>query len=153
MSKSKVVRKTREFWNKEKSNIQKDLEDRISLEAIGAGYNVSRQRMHQVCRQLNLTTNTTTKYVQGVASAKHPLYSTWVGMRSRCYDPSNVSFKYYGTKGVTVCKRWRDSFKLFVEDMGDRPIGYSLDRINSSGNYELSNCRWADIKTQNNNKR
>ena len=78
---------------------------------------------------------------------KHPLYTTWSGMISRCTSEANGSYRYYGGKGVKVCQRWL-SFNNFVKDMGERPDGYSLDRIDYNGNYEPSNCRWASKFTQ-----
>lgn len=81
-----------------------------------------------------------------------PTYRTWAGMIQRCNNPSNKDYADYGAKGVTVCDRWRD-FKLFLEDMGERPGGLTLDRINPYGNYEPSNCRWADWIVQANNRR
>jgi len=74
-------------------------------------------------------------------------------MRQRCYDPNHHNYKHYGAQGTTVCARWRDSFINFLADMEERPEGMTLDRIDPYGNYDPSNCRWADAKTQNNNKR
>ena len=85
-------------------------------------------------------------------SKKTPEYRVWMGMRERCNNSNSVGYKYYGEKGITVCKRW-DSFTAFMEDMGSRPNGMTLDRINPFGNYEPSNCRWASWKTQALNKR
>lgn len=80
-------------------------------------------------------------------------YNTWRCMIKRCYYPKHQSYKNYGERGITVCKRWRDSFENFLEDMGERPEGMNLDRINNSKGYCKSNCRWANAKTQNRNKR
>ena len=81
----------------------------------------------------------------------HPLYRTWQGMRTRCNNPNADNYPRYGGKGITVCDRWSD-FNLFVEDMGERPEGYTLDRIISTGNYEPSNCRWATYAQQAENR-
>lgn len=78
--------------------------------------------------------------VNGKRSLTH---STWHNMRSRCNNPNSTGYKNYGAKGITVCKRW-DSFENFLEDMGERPgPGYSIERIDSTKNYELGNCCWA----------
>lgn len=74
-------------------------------------------------------------------------------MIQRCYNPNCCSFENYGKRGITVCDKWLDSFDNFIADMGPCPPGYSLDRIDVNGNYEPSNCRWADNKTQCNNRR
>lgn len=80
--------------------------------------------------------------------SKHPLYNAWQAMILRCHDPKNSSFGRYGANGVSVCDRWRENFQNFLADMGNRPEGMTLDRIDPTGNYEPANCRWADIKTQ-----
>ena len=80
-------------------------------------------------------------------------YNTYTGMLGRCNDPGNSSYKYYGARGIKVCDKWLESFNNFYEDMGDRPDGYTLDRIDVNGNYEPSNCRWADNTTQSINQR
>lgn len=73
-------------------------------------------------------------------------------MMSRCYDESHVKFKNYGGRGITVCLRWHTPTN-FIHDMGERPEGKTLDRINNAFGYFPENCRWATITEQNNNKR
>ena len=82
-----------------------------------------------------------------------PTYRTWASMIGRCYDQRNASWKNYGARGVTVCDRWRAGILDFVADMGLRPEGLTLDRIDPCGNYEPGNCRWATWSEQNRNKR
>lgn len=82
-----------------------------------------------------------------------PAYYVWASMKDRCYNPKSASFSNYGGRGITVCDRWKSSYKDFYSDMGPRPDGYSIDRIDVDGNYEPGNCRWADQKTQQRNQR
>jgi len=78
-------------------------------------------------------------------------YSTWRHMKNRCLNKNYPKYNHYGGKGVVVCERWLNSFEDFLNDMGERPVGMTLDRINNDGNYEPDNCRWATNIQQLNN--
>lgn len=78
-------------------------------------------------------------------------YRSWCSMKARCSNPNGPDWHLYGGKGILVCPRWINPFQNFLDDLGERPEGTSLDRINSNGNYEASNCRWATPKQQGGN--
>lgn len=80
------------------------------------------------------------------------IYAAWRNMIQRCVDPNDKNYQHYGGRGIKVCKRWM-KFKNFLEDMGEVPKGYQIDRINNDGNYCKSNCRWVTSKINNRNKR
>lgn len=82
-----------------------------------------------------------------------PTHLTWTGMKHRCHNPKHTAYERYGAKGVHVCEEWRKSFVKFLADMGERPKGMTLDRIDSSKGYFKENCRWATTTEQYQNKR
>lgn len=82
---------------------------------------------------------------------KSGAYKSWSMMLQRCTNPKDPNYRRYGGAGITVCARWLD-FRCFYEDMGERPAGLTLDRINNLVGYEPSNCRWASRLTQSRNR-
>lgn len=80
-------------------------------------------------------------------------YRSWRRMKNRCLNEKCADYRNYGGRGIKICDRWINSFENFFEDMGERPLRMSLDRINVNGNYEPNNCRWATNEQQCNNTR
>lgn len=100
---------------------------------------------------------------QGLASTKNKVhghagkkksatYRVWSSMRERCLSEKHPAYKNYGGRGITVCAEWQ-SFEAFLFDMGEKPLGHSLDRIDNDKGYSRDNCRWASRKEQERNKR
>lgn len=81
------------------------------------------------------------------------IYRRWYQMKDRCYSPKNADYAYYGGRGITVCKRWRDSIQNFIDDMGMPEEGMTLDRLNNNRGYSKSNCAWVSRADQSRNRR
>lgn len=84
---------------------------------------------------------------------RSPEYYSWQSMRQRCNKPNHVAYSSYGGRGISVCERWQNSFENFIADLGPRPAGFTLDRINNNDGYTPENTRWATGATQNRNRR
>lgn len=104
--------------------------------------NVTTGRTKSCGLRCNLRSRTRSKYE----------YGSWYMMIYRCTNPKAPDYPNWGGRGITVCEQWMD-FEKFIEDMGPRPEGASLDRIDNEGNYEPRNCRWATSDDQNMNRR
>jgi hypothetical protein len=92
------------------------------------------------------------RHGEATAHRRTTEYRIWEAMRYRCGNPRSRAYKWYGARGIKVCSRWA-CFENFLADMGRRPAGRSLDRINNDGNYEPGNCRWATALEQVHNRR
>lgn len=101
------------------------------------------------CRKGRLSAERFTKH--GMTNSTE--YAIWSSMKARCCLPANHAYHWYGGRGIRVCDRWMNSFEAFLEDMGRRPDGLTLDRENVNGDYCKENCRWATPKNQARNTR
>lgn len=120
------------------------LETEVYLSNIRSGYTTSCGCNHKESTAMIKKTH---------SMSRTPTYITWRSMKSRCGNTKNPSYANYGARGIRVCERWYNSFERFIEDMGERSIGSSIDRIDVNGDYEPGNCRWSNTKTQARNKR
>lgn len=104
------------------------------------------------CKHKAIVSNYNTKHGHNKDNRPSPTYNSWHSMIQRCTNPNHCRWKYYGGRGISVCKSWR-RFDNFLRDMGKRPVGKSIDRIDTNGNYCPSNCRWATPSQQQKNTR
>ena len=81
-----------------------------------------------------------------------PEYRVWSSMHQRCTNPKHIRYANYGGRGISVCERW-NKFEMFFSDMGRRPAGLTLERVNNDEGYNPANCKWATLSEQNRNRR
>lgn len=106
------------------------------------------------CKRKRSLLERNTTHGMAKRSGRHPLYRTWSNIIQRCTKKNNPKFSDYGGRGIVVCERWRGSFELFLQDVGERPFASAeLDRKNNDGNYEPGNVQWATRKEQTRNTR
>lgn len=103
------------------------------------------------CLRQEVTISRSTRHGHSEVGKISPTYGSWGAMISRCRNPKNKRYDRYGGRGIRVCDRWSD-FRNFLADMGERPEGLTLERRDTDGNYEPSNCYWASSTAQARNK-
>lgn len=104
------------------------------------------------CGVIKSTVQRSFKHGHSSRKLHSPTYVSWKGMIQRCLNPNNPGYYNYGGRGLTVCKRWLD-YQGFLEDMGEKPPGLTIERKDNNGNYEVGNCRWATRAEQTRNTR
>lgn len=126
---------------------------RISATNLKNGHTSSCGCLQKQLQSARITiANTVHGHNKGGTGNQSRTWNSWSSMKKRCTMKKHISYKDYGGRGITFCERWKE-FIPFLQDMGERPEGHTLDRIDVNGNYEPSNCRWATLSEQQKNKR
>ncbi len=123
-----------------------------SIVIVAGGHLSSGNTRSCGCYRARANRERSTTHGHHPAGHPSPTYTTWANMRSRCGNPASQYYRIYGGRGISVCEQWA-SFAVFLADMGEKPSGCSIDRIDNERGYEPSNCRWATAKEQGRNKR
>ncbi len=124
-------------------------EHKKKLSEAGKGKVLTPERRKEISEHMKGNTNGI--YIHGWAGTRE--YKTWKGLIYRCTNPNSQGWEHYGGRGIDVCERWLESFENFLEDMGEKPEGLSIDRIDNDKCYYPENCRWATAKEQRANQR